>query len=534
MRLAAFALACAAVGLAVPLVPADEPAPLYFTDIAASTGLLFEHPPWGAQYHYVDIMGSGVCLLDYDRDGFLDVYFVQQQLPVQGWAGAHVFPSALYRNTGSLFLDVTWEAGVGFRGHGMGCAAADYDNDGDPDLYVTSLGRDVLYRNEGDGTFSDATAEAGVSDDWWSTSAAWVDFDRDGFLDLLVANYVQFDPMRDMLEPGGPYFYAGVRNPAYRNDGDGTFTDLAASRTVGAPPQFSKSLGVAVADVDGDGDPDWAIANDSTGNEMMVNEGASSVNRSAELGLSDTRMSMGIEWADFDRDLDPDLVYTNFLDEGHGLMRNDGTSFTDVAVAAGIGTSFDRIAWGVEAEDFDLDGRLDLAIATGTMFLFEHGIDGPTYLYRNVGAAGQIRFADATAAAGDASAPRTTRGLAAGDLDNDGDADLVVANTNGQPAQLLRNDSPRGHWLGAKLVGTTTNRDGLGAKVLVTTAAGTQVREASSGGSYLSDGDHRLLFGLGEATAANVAIAWPSGVVDAYANVPADGYRTFTEGVAYE
>lgn len=519
---------CLPALLVAPLPSSLAGGGLRFTDVALQQGLVFVHPPTTPAASYVDIMGSGVCLFDYDGDSRLDVFFVQQQPPGPGWSNAHALAGVLYRNLGGRFADVTRDAGLTDAGHGMGCAHADYDNDGDQDLYVTRHGGNLLYRNSGDGTFSQVAGPMGVADARWSTSAAWLDLERDGDLDLLVANYVHYDPLKEAGKPFGPSTFPGVGNTVYRNDGR-VFKDVSELAQC-VPRERSKTLGLAVADVDGDGDADWLAANDGEPNALMINERSRCVDRAARLGLADPRAGMGAKWGDLDGDLDPDLVVTNFAGEGHLLARNLGGRFRDDALEAGLQASFDYVAWGIALEDFDRDGRLDIAVATGHVMVLGDKPDGPTFLYRNVGANGELKFADETGAAGDTATQRMSRGLASGDLDNDGDVDLVVANTNGQLAQFLRNDSPGGHWLGLALKGTRSNADALGAKVFVTTAHGTHVREVTSGGSYLSDGDHRVLVGLGAETEASLRIVWPSGLVEEHRGVPVDRYLLLTEG----
>jgi hypothetical protein len=535
-----------------------------FEEVADATGLTFTHFNGAAgAYYQPEVFGPGVALFDYDGDGDLDVYLPQATMldPAQSPAAA-LFPlpdgepagDRLFRNElvpgGTLrFSDVTAAAGIDHAGYAQGVAAGDFDNDGHTDLYVTGFGSNVLYRNAGDGTFTDVTARAGVDEPRWSTSAAFLDYDRDGDLDLFVANYVAFTVAGNKqcadadgtLDYCGPQSYAKVRDRLFRNDGDARFTDVSDAAGLGAA--FGPGLGVTCADFNGDGWQDIYVANDGDDNQLWINRQDGTFENTALMAgvainaYGKSEASMGVTAGDFDGDGDEDLFMTHLDRETNTLYANDGTgNFLDVTDARRLGRiSLPYTGFGSEWFDYDNDGDLDLFIANGAVKI-EETLRGEPFPYRernqlirNDGAEG---FTDVTEAAGAALAlVEVSRGAAFGDIDNDGDVDIVVANNNG-PTRLLRNTVSGNHWLGVRLEGTQSNRAGLGARVAVLRADGTALwRRAHTDGSYLSANDPRVHFGLGDDPHIQaVGVLWPNGRRERWDAVSADGFVTLREG----
>ena len=527
--------------------------PFQFTPITAGSGIDFVHYNGATGRKYlVETMGGGVAWIDYDGDGLLDAYFVNGA-PLPGSAPTTSPKNRLYRNLGDGgFADVTRDAGVGDTGYGLGCCVADIDNDGDPDLYVTNYGPNALYRNEGDGTFTDITAEAGVGHDGFSTGCAFADFDNDGLVDLFVANYVELDldSRPECLQDGvraycRPEEYSATLDVLYRNNGDGTFTDVSQAAGI---TKRGRGLGVVWSDFDGDGLPDIYVANDRMANFLYRNRGDASIGNASfeeigefsgaaynEHGYSES--GMGVAAGDVDGDGATDLFVTNYQAQTNTLYRNEGAmGLWDVTDRAGLGeSSLLTLAWGAEFADLDRDGLLDLFVANGHLepdiAVFE---EVGTYrqtnqTYRNV-ADGRFMDTSPDAGAGLAVA-KSSRGLALGDVDNDGDVDALVGNI-GEAPDLLRNDSnASAAWIGIALVGVDSNRDGIGAHIAVTAGGRTQTREIRSGGSYLSQSDRRALFGLGDADVVDqIIVRWPAGVVDRHEGVPTRAYVELREG----
>ena len=522
--------------------------PFTFTPVTAESGIDFVHYNGATGRKYiVETMGGGVAWIDYDGDGLLDAYFVNGA-PLPGSESTTPPKNRLYRNLGDgAFADVTHAAGVGDTGYGLGCCVADFDNDGDPDLYITNYGPNALCQNEGDGTFTDITADAGVGHVGFSSGCAFADFDNDGFVDLFVANYVELDlDSRPECAQGGvraycrPEEYPATRDILYRNNGDGTFTDVSEAAGI---TKRGRGLGVVWGDFDGDGLPDIYVANDRMANFLYRNCGDGSFEEIGEFsgaaynehGYSES--GMGVAAGDYDGDGATDLFVTNYQAQTNTLYRNEGAvGFWDVTDRAGLGeSSLLALAWGAEFADLDRDGLLDLFVANGHLepdiAAFE---DVGTYrqtnqTYRN---AGNGRFVDVSPDAGAGLAvAKSSRGLALGDIDNDGDVDALIANI-GEPSDLLRNDSNASAvWIGITLVGVDSNRDGIGAHIEVTAGGRTQTREVRSGGSYLSQGDRRALFGLGDVDVVDdIIVRWPSGVVDRHEGVPTRAYVELREG----
>ncbi len=523
-----------------------------FTNVAPAAGLRFTHWNGASPEKYVlETMGSGAAFLDYNNDGWLDIYLVNG-----GGVPGHPPPGpvrhALYRNKGDgTFVDVTGQAGVGGNGHyGMGVAAADYDNDGWTDLYVTTFGRNILYRNRGDGTFADVTESAGVAAGGWSSSAAFLDFDRDGRLDLFVARYVDYafdrnvtcgDPARGIRAYCHPDIYDGLTSLLYHNNGDGTFTDV--SRAAGIAGHIGKGLGVVAADFDADGWIDLYVANDSVRNFLFRNQGNGTFK---EIGITSgvaldeggrPQAGMGTAAGDYDGDGRLDIIVTNLDREYNALYRNAGSFFADTSFPTGFAPpSLPLVGWGTGFFDFDNDGDLDILVVTG------HVIDnidkfraGQTYpqaklLFENLG----DRFREVAASRGAAlTKPEVSRGAAFGDYDNDGDVDVLVSNLGGSPT-LLRNDGGnrnRNRWIVLALEGTKSPRQPIGSQVRCQVGGRVLTRYLAGGGSYLSSSDSRIHIGLGQAERVQrIEIRWPSGATETLENLAAGKFYKIREG----
>ena len=547
IRVVAAALAFAAAGAVITAV--DAPLP-QFVDVTREAGINFQHINGASPDKYlVETMGSGGLFFDYDGDGWIDVFLVDGGSladPAVATRARH----RLYHNRGNgTFVDVTEQSGIRHSAYGMGACAADYDGDGDTDLYITNDGPNVLYQNHGDGRFADVTAAAGVGESRWSTGCAFADLDRDGDLDLWVTNYVAADRRRSPFCGDArrgvrfychPLNYDPLPNTLYRNDG-GTFTDVSAASGVGA--LRSNALGVLIVDSNDDGLPDVFVANDSLPNFLFRNAGMLRFRDEAlTAGVAvaadgQPRAGMGIDAGDYDRDGQLDLVITNLDFQMHSMHRGLGRGmFAWSTIESGIGyATLPFVGFGVAFLDVDNDARLDLAMANG------HILDnapafrsGATYrqrklLFRNT--TGR-RFAEVGRNAGPGFAlEKVSRGLAVGDIDNDGDLDLLITN-NGETADLLRNDGGnRASALLVRLIGTGMNRDAIGARVRVTTGSITQRRDVIAGSSYLSQHDRRLHFGFGAAREADVLeVRWPAGKIETMRAVPAGQIVTIQEG----
>lgn len=532
-----------------------------FVDKTREAGLLQPNTCGGLQKRYIlESTGSGAAFFDYDGDGRLDLYVVNGSTFEQ--YKNHKGPgNALYRNRGDgTFAEVTDQAGVRQGGWGLGAAVGDVDNDGRADLYVTNYGPNTLYRNKGDGTFEDLSASAGAAGDAYSASAAFFDCDQDGDLDLYVANYVYFDlasvPADSTLDEPcvylgglrvycGPQGMEGAADVLYRNEGDGRFADVSASAGISGPASEYYGLGVMPEDYDGDGDVDIFVANDETPNALYRNEGNG---RFAEVavqagvaysGEGDTQAGMGVDAADGDNDGDVDLYVTNFYREPNTLYRNEGQgSFADATAAAGLAApTLDFLGWGTKFFDWDNDGDLDLFVVNGHVYpQVARGEAGIAYAQRNqlFVNEGDGRFAEVEGGPG-MQQPRVGRGAAFGDCDDDGDVDIFVNNLDQEPT-LLRNEGGNAqHWLRVQVEGGEgINRDGVGTRVRVHTAAGMQQRTIGGAGSYLSYSDPRAHFGLGQAQRAAVEIRWPDGKIEQLGEVPADQLLVVRRGRRFE
>lgn len=529
-----------------------------FSDVAARAGIQFKHQASHTSQKYLpETMGAGVAMLDYDNDGRLDLFFVNGAALRDPMEPGHMpdksdprYWNRLFHNNGDgTFTDVTERAGVRGQGYGMGVAVGDYNRDGRPDLYVTSLGKNVLYRNNGDGTFTDVTEQAGVAGDGWSVGACFVDYDRDGRLDLIVTRYLDWDFTKNIYcgekQPGyrsycHPDHFPPARHLVYRNNGDGTFRDVSQQCGIGAAP--GKGLGIAINDFNGDRWPDILVANDSFPQQLFRNNQDETFTELAQrLGLAfdedgKTFAGMGVDFADYDNDGWPDVFVNALANQRYAVFRNQrGQSFDYVSGPSGVGAvSILHSGWGAGFLDYDNDGWKDLFVGQG------HVMDNiqltqpsvrylePPLLMRNISG----KFHDVSAQSGTPFRSQlAARGVAFGDLNNDGFLDIAI-NCNNGPALLLQNQGGNGnHWLLVKLVGSRSNRDGIGARLRLVSQSGyQQFAFASAGGSYLSASDPRVHFGLGsERSARLLEISWPSGTVQRLEKVDADQVLTVGE-----
>jgi len=537
----------------VALMGAVQDDAVRFSEVAASSGIRFGHENGATPEKYMpETMAGGAVIFDYDADGWPDVFLVNGGSLVEETVAGRA-THRLYRNNGDgRFSDVSEESGIGVSGFGMGACAADYDNDGRMDLYVTSFGANALYRNMGSGRFADVTESAGVGTSLWSASCAFADVDNDGDVDLYVTNYVDFDPVEnhkfcgDQTRGGRVYchpnVYNGLSDVLYRNNGDGTFTDV--SREAGIATTAGKGLGVVFGDYDGDGAIDIYVANDSVRNFLYHNLGNGAFRDEALVaGVAfgpngEPLAGMGTDLGDVDGDGMPDVFVTNLSLQTHNLYRNlGGGLFDEVTARSGVGMATRPfVGFGAAFLDYDNDGDLDLAVANGDV-VDNVSLYYPdrTYAQRNLLLKndGKGVFTDVGPASGPGFAlEKVSRGLAVGDLDNDGDLDILIVN-NGQTADLLRNDGGnRGNAILIRTVGTRSNRDGIGARIRVWAAdAPVMLREVKAGSSYLGQNDLRVHFGLGTAAGAErIEVAWPSGVVDVLEGVDANHIVTVLEG----
>ncbi len=526
-----------------------------FTDITAASRVSFLGKASHTSKKYlIETMGGGVALFDFDNDGLLDIFFVNgapfadptPRGTIPQKTGPEYWNRLFHQKKDGTFDDVTEKAGLKGLGYGMGVAVADYDNDGFADLYVTALGGNRLYHNNGNGTFTDVTDESGTGGSGWSTSAAWVDLDNDGRLDLVAVRYVQwsFDDVWCGEHREGyraychPDVFPAISPLVYHNDGGGHFTEVATKTGL---DKTGKGLGIAIADYDRDGKIDIVVANDSMPEFLFHNKDSGTfeeVGLMAEVavdGDGKTYAGMGVDFEDFDNDGLPDIVVSNLANQKYALYRNNGdSSFNYDTYLKGIsGMSQMHSGWGIHFFDYDNDGLKDLMVAQG------HDLDNvelsspqlrykePMLLARNTGKG----FVDVSSQSGEVFSQNWVgRGLAIGDIDNDGRIDAVVA-TNDGAAHIIHNGTvSNNHWLTISLVGHQSNRDGIGALIKLTTSSGSQYFTVTPAGSYLSSSDKRAHFGLGSATVAkSIEIKWPSGTIQTLENVKADQFITVDE-----
>jgi hypothetical protein len=523
---------------------------ILLTDVTKQTGITFVHTDGGSGRHYiVETVSAGLATFDYDNDGDIDIYFVTGA-PLRGTTVQTPPRNALYRNDGGWkFTDVTERAGVGDTGYGLGVTVGDYDNDGDQDIYLNNYGPNVLYRNNGDGTFTDVTKQAGVAGRGGvGAGACFLDIDGDGDLDLFVAQYLEFSYEKHVTTTtlgvpvyANPRFYRAVPDLLYRNNGDGTFTDVSEASGIGGHAGYG--MGMVCADYDNDGDTDILVANDVTSNFLFQNDGRG---RFEEVGVTsgcaydlhgDEQGSMGVDAGDYDNDGRLDFYMTSYQDQLAILYRNLGNGFLEdvtLQTGAGAGTLPD-VTWGNSFVDFDNDGNRDIFVACGHLQdNVERYTNTTTYLERNILLlnTGHGKFVDVSDRSGEGMKVRlSSRGAAFDDLDNDGDVDVVILNSRAGPT-LLRNDSPApGHWLQLRLRGTRANRDAVGSRVKVTADDLTLIDEVHSGRGYQSHYGSRLSFGLGPRQHVDrVEVRWLGGAIEVFENVPVDHLTTLTEG----
>ena len=518
-----------------------------FLEKSAEAGITFQHTDGSTgEYYIVETLASGVGLIDFNNDGHLDIYFLNgcPLPPPEDLASCP--PNALYRNRGDgTFEDVTRQKGLEARGFSIGCGAGDYDSDGDLDIYVAGFGRNYLYRNNGakEGfSFTDVTSEAGVDDTRFSAGACFLDYDRDGHLDLYVSNYCEVDfasskPCFNNNTPGycAPGQYTPVHDSLFRNNGDGTFEDVSKRSGIARDPEPGPKwgMGIAVCDFNNDGWPDIYLANDVSDNFLFENQKDGTFKNiateaMAAVGLDGAEQgSMGVDAGDFDGDGSFDLVVTNYHKQLNALYHNEGKfGFSDQALSRGLGDStLPMVGWGTRMLDYDNDGQLDLFIANGHL---EDQIDrydqSSEYRQRNQLYRGENkRFTEITNGGGSGLREKlSSRGAAFGDIDNDGDIDIVICNSRERPSLLINETSNKNTWLSLKLKGKK-DPYALGARASVTAAGRTQVAEVRSGGSYVCQNDLRLHFGLaGSKKAEKVIIRWPGGNSSTFENLEAN------------
>jgi hypothetical protein len=552
LRLLALAGASSALNIPLSGRRLFAAAPIFEEVPPGVSGISWIHENAMSENRYLpETMGPGVAFFDFDNDGWMDIFMVNSG-KADFYTPAAPLKNALYKNNrDGTFTDVTDKAGVaGGQQFGMGCAIADYDNDGYADILVTAYGRCTLYKNNGNGTFADVTDKAGLAAPGWTTSAVWFDYDNDGKLDLFLCSFVQFSLKSNVFcgdNKLGKRFYCiprifkGTTSLLFHNNGDGTFTEVSAGTDI--ERAIGKGLGVVATDINNDGLMDLFVANDTVQNFLFANRGKGKfdeIGLAAEVGFSANgtpRSGMGVDAADFDGDGKQDLFVANVDQEMFSLYRNDGKEFfSDVAAPHGIAQATRLLSgWGLKFFDYDNDGRVDLFLANGhpddmvekysqqvrykePLLLFHH--DGTKLV--NVSDQGGSAFTKMFPA----------RGLAVGDYNNDGRIDVLIGN-NGGPPVLLKNNASDNHWLGLKLQGTACNRDAIGATITWSAGATPRTRYKSNGGSYLSSHDMREVLGLGKTTKIDwVEIKWPlpSGRVERFTDVPIDRYVTIVEG----
>ncbi len=526
---------------------------IVFENAIGRSGIKFQlNNSISPQRYSIETMLGGVAVFDYNNDGQPDIFFTNGASIPSLEKSDPRFYNRLYRNNGDgTFTDVTEKAGVQGLGYSMGVAAGDFDNDGYVDLYITGVNHNQLLHNNGNGTFTDVTAKAGVEGKVsklgkvWAVAAGWFDYNNDGLLDLLVVNYLDYniedaklcaiESVRTYCAPGN---FKGTPNILYRNNGDGTFTDVSVPSHIAQ--YVGKGMGLAFADYDNDGFTDVFVSNDTSPNFLLHNNGDGTFKDVAlEAGVAyrsngSVVAGMGAEFRDFNNDGLPDIFHTAMFGDTFPLYKNLGSEFEDVTETSGV-TAFSRriTAWGTGAFDFDNDGLKDLFAAGGAildneMEVLHRPARLPNGLLRNMG---NFRFMDVSSTAGQGfGVPRLHRGAAFGDFNNDGNIDMVVTALNESPELLMNRTSNGNHWLIVNLVGTQDNRDGLGTRIKLTTSEGTQFNEATTAVGYSSSSDKRVHFGLGKATLVDrIELAWPTGVRQVLTQIKADQVLTVVE-----
>jgi len=546
------AIACNREQQQQPQQPATRSVSGFFTDITKQSGLNFVHEPGvDGSYFMPESMGSGGAFFDYDHDGDLDIYLINGAW--HGKSGKSETPkNHLFRQeSNQTFTDVTESSGLGDTGYGMGVAVADIDNDGNQDVYITNYGADQLYRNNGNGTFTNITRQAGITNSSWGTSAVFFDYDRDGFLDLYVANYLVYDPAVVCTDRAGrpdycgPKGFAGIPDVLYHNNGNGTFTDVSVKS--GISKSAYRGLGVVSFDFNHDSYQDIYVANDEEPKNLWINQGDGTfVDQALALGAAvnesgQPEAGMGVTFGDVDGDQDFDLFITHLREEKNTFYRNYGKEgFQDESWAAGLaGVSIPFTGFGTGFFDYDNDGDLDLAVVNGRVTRgpllttrrppqYWDDYAEPNFLFENDG---HGKFSNASKDAGSFTTTiENSRGLAFGDIDNDGDIDLLV-NNEGGPARLYRNDLPKkGHWLLIRAFDVKLKRDAIGAEVTVVCQGKRILRSASPAYSYLNSNDPRVHFGLGAATSVDsIIVRWADGTEQTFPGTKADQIITLNK-----
>ena len=547
-------LAATLAGITLPRAwsQATKNSPPLFQPISPQqSGINWSHVSGRSPDYYLpETTGAGCAFLDYDNDGWMDIYLVNSGA-CDFFTPSKPLRNALYRNNrDGTFTDVTLKAGVPGNGYGMGVAVGDYNNDGYPDLFVTGYNQSILYRNNGNGTFTDVTEKSGIRTPGWASSAVWFDYDNDGRLDLFVCRFVEFDKSANKFCGNGgtgerhycvPSIYPPTHSWLFHNNGDGTFTDVSVS--AGIQAAMGKAWGVVATDVNNDGWMDLFVANDTLPNLLFVNHQGKFKDEGIEAGVAystdgRSRSGMGVDAADLDQDGFEDLTVTNVDQEAYSVYHNNhDVTFDDQAPAMGIaGATRSMSGWGLRFFDYDNDGNLDLFVANGhpddQIEVHSSSVTyrEPLLLFHNNGKS----LENISASAGPVfREPLAARGLAIGDFNNDGAVDVLIAINNGAPV-LLRNDAAKGnHWLGVKLVGKKANRDAIGARIRWKAGALSHTRLKTGGGSYLASHDPRIVLGLGHESKIDLLeIRWPapSGRVETFTNVAVDRYITLIEG----
>ena len=537
---------------ALHTTPAADSAIVFENTIKASKIDFLLKNSVSPQRYSIETMTGGVAVFDYNNDGLLDIFFTNgAEIPSLKKSNPS-FHNKLFRNNGDgTFTDVTEKAGLAGVGYSMGVAAGDYDNDGFVDLYVTGFNCNQLFHNNGDGTFTDRAEKAGVNGVLqrgkpWSVAAGWIDYDNNGLLDLFVVNYLDYSlstahscKTGNIVDYCSPDEYRGTPNIMYRNNGDGTFTDVSQQSHISR--YLGKGMGVAFADYDGDGFTDIFVSNDSIPNFLLHNNGDGTftdVALRAGVAYNENGKAvagMGTDFRDIDNDGMPDIFLTAMYGDSFPLYRNPGKGqFEDVTETTGIAAMTSRFtAWGTGIFDFDNDGNKDIfaagsAILDNSMEVNHKPYPLPNFIYRNLG---NMRFKDVSGEAGASfSVPAAHRGAGFGDLNNDGKIDIVVTVLNGEPQLLMNRSQNHNHWIILKLVGVADNRDGLGTRVKITTADGVQYNEATTAVGYNSSSDKRVYFGLQNATVVDqIELVWPTGVKQVLHHVMADQILTIVQ-----